>query len=65
MEDRDLVLVNTVKENEKYLSVSRESRQAMETFGYSSQKTLHHMVRNINNLLVTISDHRKTNTIYR
>ena len=69
MEDRNLVLVNTVKENRegfshRDLSGSREARWALEMFVYLSQKTFDNMVRTINSFRVNIEDILNSNTIY-
>ena len=69
LEDRDVVLVNTMEENREgfsciELSRDREAMRALAMFGYPSQKTFEKMARTINNYPVTIEDIWNANTIY-
>ena len=69
MEDRDLVLVNTVEENREGLSCrelsgARDSRRTLEMFSYSSQKTFENMVHIVKNPPVRIEDVCNASTIY-
>ena len=68
MEYHDLVLINRVELNIEgfsciELSGSIESRQALEIFGYPSQKKIYRMVRTINSCSVRIQDVCNTNNI--
>ena len=64
-----MVIVDAVEENReglyrRDLSGARDTRRALEIFGYPSQKTFKHIVHIINNFLVTIEYIRNANTIY-
>ena len=69
LEDCYLVFVNMVEENRegfscRELSGARDSMQALENFGYPSQKNFYHMVRTINNLPVSIDNVCNANNIF-
>ena len=69
LEDGDLVLFNMVEENRegfscRDLSGAREVSQALEMFGYLSQKTFEYMIHIINNCLIPIEYVFNSNTIY-
>ena len=69
IEDRDLLLVKTVEENQEGFSRReiygyREDRQMLEMFYYLSQKIFGHIVRTINNCPVVIEDVCNSNKNY-